>query len=142
MYRPHKKTEHHTEEKISQKDCFAENAKNWFWLIIVIFVAAFVYAIVTSFAQKNDYSSASQNLPQGAQLQNVALMRCPYCPGLLDARRRCGVRQCLLYSPDWQRLPNKQEHFCKTPPNKGIGARSSCLTGPRKRRNSVCIYRG
>ena len=108
MYRSHKKTEHRPEQTISPEDCFAENAKNWLWLVVVIFIAAFVYAIVASSAKQPDYSSAPQNLPQSAQLQNVALMRCPYCPGLLDAQGRCSVAQCPLYSPGWQKMPNRR----------------------------------
>lgn len=94
MYRMHKKAEASTSETVLPKDCFVEKTKSWLWAIVVIVVGCVVYAIVTSSGQEPVYSSASQSFPQDGQFQNVALRRCPYCTGFLDAQGRCNVPEC------------------------------------------------
>ncbi|MHC4396172.1 MAG: PDZ domain-containing protein [Planctomycetota bacterium] len=90
------------------KDCFTEKTKNWFWVIMIVFIVAIVCAIVTSSGQEPAYSSMLQPLPRGAQFRNIALTRCPYCPGLLDAQGRCNVRECPVYSPNWGKPPSSR----------------------------------
>ncbi len=82
-------------------DCFVERTKNWLWTIIIFVFGAIVYAIVTSSGQEPVYSAAGRPFPQGGQFQNTALTRCPYCPGFLDAKGRCNVLECPIYSPNW-----------------------------------------
>lgn len=108
MYRMHKKAEARTSETVLPEDCFVEKTKSWLWVIVVIVVGCVVYAIVTSSGQEPVYSSASQSFPQGGQFQNVALGRCPYCTGFLDARRRCNFPECPIYSPNGGKISNLQ----------------------------------
>lgn len=108
MYRMHKKAEARTSETVLPEDCFVEKTKSWLWVIVVIVVGCVVYAIVTSSGQEPVYSSASQSFSQGGQFQNVALGRCPYCTGFLDARRRCNFPECPIYSPSGGEISNLQ----------------------------------
>jgi hypothetical protein len=101
MYRKHKKSAADVGEKTTPRDCFIERTRNWFWTIVIFVFGAIVYSIVTSSGQGPVYSTVEQPIPQGGQLQNVALTRCPYCPGILDARGRCNSRECPIYSPNW-----------------------------------------
>jgi membrane-associated protease RseP (regulator of RpoE activity) len=98
------------EETVFPKDCFAEKTKSLFWITVIIIVGAVVYAIVTSSGQKTVYSypSTSGSFSQAAQLQNVALIRCPYCPGFLDSQGRCNIRECPIYSPNWGQPPSTE----------------------------------
>lgn len=108
MYRMHKKAQAGAGETVLPKDCFIEKTKNWLWVIVIIVVGAIVCAIVASSGQEPVYSSTGRSLPQGGQFQNVTLKRCPYCPGLLDPQGRCNVPECLIYSPNWGKLSNRQ----------------------------------
>ena len=101
MYHTQKKSAVNAGNKTIQTDCFIERTRNWFWIIIILLFGSIVYAVVTSSAQVPVYSAVEQSIPQGGQLQNVALTRCPYCPGFLDARGRCNSRGCPIYSPNW-----------------------------------------
>jgi predicted metalloprotease with PDZ domain len=101
MYHAHKKSGTSIGEKITQTDCFIEKTKNWFWIIIILVFVSVVYMIVTSSAQEPVYSTTRQPFPQGGQFQTIALTQCPYCPGFLDARGRCNVRDCPIYSLNW-----------------------------------------
>ncbi|MHC4544605.1 MAG: PDZ domain-containing protein [Planctomycetota bacterium] len=103
MYHIHKKSAANAGEKITPTGCFVERTRNWFWTIIIFVFGAIVYSIVTSSGQGPVYSAVEQSIPQGGQLQNVALTRCPYCPGFLDAKGRCNVRECPIYSPNWEK---------------------------------------
>ncbi|MHC4085592.1 MAG: PDZ domain-containing protein [Planctomycetota bacterium] len=87
--------------KIIQTDCFIERIRNWFWIILILLFGGIVYAVVTSSSRGPVYSAVEQPILQGGQLQNVVLTRCPYCPGILDARGRCNSRDCPIYSPNW-----------------------------------------
>ena len=109
MYRMYKKAEGRTGETILPKDCFANKVTNWLWIVGVIIFGAIVYAIVTSRRHELVYSSRPRPLPQDGQLQNVALTRCPYCPGFLDAQGRCNVPECPIYSPSWPKSSNWQD---------------------------------
>jgi predicted metalloprotease with PDZ domain len=101
MYHAHKKSGTSIGEKITQTDCFVEKTKSWFWIIIILVFVSVVYMIVTSSAQEPVYSTTRQPFPQGGQFQTIALTQCPYCPGFLDARGRCNVRDCPIYSLNW-----------------------------------------
>jgi hypothetical protein len=101
MYHPHKKSAANVGEKITPMDCFVEKTRNRLWTIIIFVFGAIVYAIVTSFGQGPAYPATGRSFPQGGQLQNTALTRCPYCPGFLDAKGRCNVPECPIYSPNW-----------------------------------------
>ncbi len=101
MYRKYKKSAADVGEKTALRDCFIERIRNWFWTIVIFLFGAIVYSIVTSSGQGPVYSAVEQSIPQGGQLQNVALIRCPYCPGFLDAGGRCNSRGCPIYSPNW-----------------------------------------
>lgn len=107
MYHTHKKAKATLGAKILPADCFVEKTKNWVWTVIVLIVGATVYAVVTSSGQNSAHSATGRPFPQGGQFQNIALLRCPYCPGFLDAQGRCNVRECPIYSPDWGKLPNR-----------------------------------
>lgn len=108
MYPMHKKAGARAEETVSEKDCFANKVKNWLWIMGIIAVGAIVCTIITFSGEKAAYSSTGQSFSQGGQFENVALTRCPYCPGLLDAQRRCDVRGCPIYSPNWGKPSNLQ----------------------------------
>jgi hypothetical protein len=101
MYHAHKKSGTSVGEKITPMDCFVERTKNWLWTIIIFVFGTIVYAIVTSSGQEPAYSAAGRSFQQGGQFQNTALTRCPYCPGFLDAKGRCNVPECPIYSPNW-----------------------------------------
>jgi membrane-associated protease RseP (regulator of RpoE activity) len=101
MYRKHKKSAADVGEKITLRDCFIERTRNWFWIILILLFGSIVYAVVTSSSRGPVYSAVEQPILQGGQLQNVALTRCPYCPGILDVRGRCNSRECPIYSPNW-----------------------------------------
>lgn len=88
-------------DKTISTDCFIERIRNWFWVIIIFVFGSVVYAIVTSSEQRAVYSTAERSIPQGGQFQNTALAQCPYCSGFLDSQRRCNVRKCPIYSPNW-----------------------------------------
>ena len=114
MHPMHKKAEARAGETVSPKDCFANRVKSWFWIIGIIVVGAIVCTIITFSGENPVYSSTGQSFSQGGQFENVALTRCPYCSGLLDAQGRCNVRGCPIYSPNWgqsssfQNIPLKQ----------------------------------
>jgi len=114
MYRVYKKAKGRRSETILPKDCFGNKVTNWPWIVGVVIVGAVVYAIVTSRRHELVYSSRPRPLQQDGQLQNVALIRCPYCPGFLDAQGRCNVPECPIYSPNrpkpsnWQDIPVRQ----------------------------------
>jgi len=104
----HKKAGARAEETVSEKDCFADKVKNWLWIMGIIAVGAIVCTIITFPGENAAYSSTGQSFSQGGQFENVALTRCPYCPGLLDAQARCDVRGCPIYSPNWGKSSNLQ----------------------------------
>ena len=108
MHPMHKKAEARAGETILLKDCFANKVKDWPWIIGIITVVAIVYAIVTFSGQDPVYSSGGRSSPQHIQVQNVAFIRCPYCPGFLDAQGRCNVPECPIYSPNWAKPSNWQ----------------------------------
>lgn len=108
MYHTHKKSAANVGEKITPMDCFAERTGNWLWIIIIFVFGAIVYAIVTSSGQGPAYSATGRSFPQGGQFQNTALTRCPYCPGFLDAKGRCNVLECPIYSSNWGKLSNSK----------------------------------
>lgn len=108
MYRMHKKAEVRAGETILLKDCFANKVKDWLWIVGIIIVGATVYAIVTFSGQEPVYSSTGRSFTQGGQFQNVALIRCPYCPAFLDAQGRCNVPECPIYNPNWSKPSNWQ----------------------------------
>jgi membrane-associated protease RseP (regulator of RpoE activity) len=101
MYRKHKKSVADVGEKTAPRDCFIERTRNWFWTIVIFLFGAIIYSIVTSSGQGPVYSAVEQSVPRGGRLQNVALIRCPYCPGFLDAMGRCNSRGCPIYSTNW-----------------------------------------
>ena len=107
MYHAHKKSGTSVDEKITPMDCFVERTKNWLWTIIILVFGTIVYAIVTSAGQEPAYSAAGRSFPQGGQFQNTALTCCPYCPGFLDAKGRCNVPECPIYSPNWEKPSNR-----------------------------------
>lgn len=136
MYRMHNKTETGTGETISTKDCFAQSTKNWFWIIGIIIVGAVVYAIITHSGQNPAYSSTSRLFPQHVQARNAAFIRCPYCPGFLDAQGRCNVRDCPIYSPSWV-SPSKLQNI----PLKRVLIKELALeVSPLEGKASVIIY--
>lgn len=108
MYHAHKRSGMGVGEKITPMDCFVERTKNWLWTIIIFVFGAIVYAIVTSSGQEPVYSATGRPFPQGGQFQNTALTRCPYCPGFLDAKGRCNVLECPIYSPNWGQASKSQ----------------------------------
>ena len=103
MYQAYRKTKTAFTEEVLPADCFVEKAKTWSWTLIILLVGAVVYAVVTSIGHNPDttYPAAAASSAQGAMLQNTALVRCPYCPGFLDAKERCNVFECPIYSPNW-----------------------------------------
>ena len=109
MYHSHKKSGTNIGEKITPMDCFVERTKNWLWTIIIFVFGTIVYAIVTSSGQEPAYSASGRSFPQGGQFQNTALTRCPYCPGFLDAKGRCNVLECPIYSPNWGDPSNSKD---------------------------------
>jgi membrane-associated protease RseP (regulator of RpoE activity) len=104
MYRKRKKSAADVGERTTPRDCFIERTRNWFWTIVIFLFGAIIYSIVTSSGQGPVYSAVEQSIPQGGQLQNVALTRCPYCPGFLDAMGRCNSSGCPIYSPNWGKM--------------------------------------
>lgn len=101
MYHKQKKSAANAGNKTIQVDCFIEKTRNWFWIIIILLFGSIVYAFVKSSVQEPVYSTVEQSILQGGQLQNVALTRCPYCRGFLDAKGRCNSRGCPIYSTNW-----------------------------------------
>ncbi len=109
MYHTHKKSAANVGEKITPMDCFVERTKNWLWIITIFVFGAIVFAIVTSSGQEPVYSATGRPFPQGGQFQNTALTRCPYCPGFLDAKGKCNVLECPIYSPNWGGPSNSKD---------------------------------
>jgi membrane-associated protease RseP (regulator of RpoE activity) len=109
MYHAHKKSAASVGAKITQMDCFVERTRNWFWTIIIFVFGTIVYAIITSSGHGPAYSASGRSFPQGGQFQNTALTRCPYCPGFLDAKGRCNVLECPIYSPNWGDPSNSED---------------------------------
>jgi len=108
MHPMHKKAKARAGGTLSPKDCFANRVKSWFWIIGIIVVGVIVCTIITFSGENPVYSSTGQSFSQGGQFENVALTRCPYCPGLLDAQGRCNFRECPIYSPNWGKPSNLQ----------------------------------
>ena len=109
MYRMHKETGARAGQTIFPKDCFVEKAENWLWILGIIVVGSIVCAIVTFSGHEPVYSSTGRSFPQGGQFQNAALIRCPYCPGFLDAQGRCNVPECPIYGPNWGDSSNSED---------------------------------
>ncbi len=102
MYRMHKNSQAASDQALLPEDCFDGKAKYSLWILGIIAGGAIIYAVISLLCRQGPvYSPTGQSFPQGGQLQNVASAKCPYCPGMLDAQRRCNLRQCLIYSPNW-----------------------------------------
>lgn len=88
-------------------DCFAERVRGWVWLFGAIVVVLIVFSTVKLSRRDGVDSLVAGSLPQQhmqqPNVQHVAMSRCPYCPGLLDAQGRCNVAQCPVYSQNWGR---------------------------------------
>ena len=101
MYRMHKKSRPDNNLNSQLQECIAVQTKYWFWILAVLVAGSVIYAITTSYDQRTVYSSVAESYPQGGQLQTIALTKCPYCSGFLDAQGRCNVKGCSLYSSNW-----------------------------------------
>jgi hypothetical protein len=109
MYHAHKISGTSVGEKKTPVDCFVKRTKSWLWTIIIFVFGTIVYALVTSSGREPDSSATGRSLSQGGQFQNTALTRCPYCPGFLDAKGRCNVLECPIYSPNWGHPSNSKD---------------------------------
>lgn len=107
MYKKAKETPAQT---VLPNNCYAEKARNWLWLLGIIVVGATVYAMVTFSGQNRADPSAKLSSAPQVQVQNVASIRCPYCPGFLDVRGRCNVPECPAYSPNRPK-PSRRQIF-------------------------------
>jgi len=102
MYRMHKNSQAASDQALLPEGCFDGKAKYSLWVLGIIASVAIIYAVVVLlYRQGPVYSATGQSFPQGGQLQNMASVKCPYCPGILDAQGRCNVRPCPIYSPNW-----------------------------------------
>ncbi|MHC4638721.1 MAG: PDZ domain-containing protein [Planctomycetota bacterium] len=117
-------------------DCFVERTRNWFWTIIIFVFGTIVYAIVTSSGHGPAYSASGRSFPQGGQFQNAALIRCPYCPGFLDAQGRCNVPECPIYGQNWRKPSKSQDIPVRQLLIKELALEVSALEG----KGSVIIF--
>jgi len=101
MYRMHKKYRPDKDLNSQLQECIAVQTKYWFWILAVLITVSVIYAITASYGQRTVYSSIAESYPHGGQLQRIALTKCPYCSGFLDAQGRCNVRGCTIYSSNW-----------------------------------------
>ncbi len=102
MYRTRKNSQAASDQALLPDGCFESKAKYSLRILGIIGAVAIIYAvIVLSYRQGPVYSATGLSFPQGGQLQNVASVKCPYCPGFLDHQGRCNLRACPIYSPNW-----------------------------------------
>lgn len=70
--------------------CFADKA-NKMILALIVFCGLVLFASTTTTLQHYKERRA----------QTVSFNPCSYCRGMLDKLRRCNIRGCSLFSPDW-----------------------------------------
>jgi len=101
MYHRHNKNHPDVRQETLPGDCFLENTQNQLWILAIVIVISVVYAIA-SFSAGDAVDFATQPaVSESIRIQSVALTRCPYCPGFLDSRGTCNIRDCPLYSANW-----------------------------------------
>ncbi len=100
-----KKTDAEIDNEARPMNCFAEKIRNWIWVTTILVIGVIAYVIITSRANGPTFSTTKQSIPQGGQFSTVALTRCPYCPGFLDATGRCNIVDCPIYSANWGKPP-------------------------------------
>lgn len=108
MYRMHNKSITDKDRNVQPKDCIAVQTKYWFWILAILIAVSVIYAITASYGQRTVYSSIAESFPQGGQFQTIAVTKCPYCTGFLDAQGRCNMTGCPIYSPSWGKPSNAE----------------------------------
>jgi membrane-associated protease RseP (regulator of RpoE activity) len=102
----HNKSGADKDRNLQLQDCIAVQTKYWFWVLAVLIAGSVIYAITASYGQRTVYSSVAESFPQGGQFQTIAVTKCPYCSGFLDAQGRCNMKDCPLYSSNWGKPSN------------------------------------
>ncbi len=103
MYHMSKKAEPGAAQSDLTSECFTEKVGAQLVALGVLCAVLIVCALV-SFSKPDSLVSVSRNLPQPAyrlQAQTVAMVRCPYCPGLVDPQGRCNIPECPIYDPNY-----------------------------------------
>ena len=89
-----------TDIMATPEDCFAEKARNFYWILGILLIGVLSFLIV-KYLDGNKTASVSSVVEQYANANTVAYSPCPHCSGSLDSRGRCNVSGCPLYSPNW-----------------------------------------
>lgn len=103
-----KKNQVSASQTVFPNDCYAQKVKAWIWLLVIVVIGAMICTIVAFPSQKPVESSSNPTASPSIQVQNVASVPCPYCPGFLDNQGRCNIFQCPVYGPNWGKSSSRQ----------------------------------
>jgi membrane-associated protease RseP (regulator of RpoE activity) len=89
-----------SEDFVMPEDCFAEKARNFYWILGILLVGVLSFLII-KYLDNSNTVTVDTVVKQYTNARTVAYSPCPYCPGSLDTLGRCNSSGCPLYSPDW-----------------------------------------